>query len=64
MNRGSNDSPLDADSTSGVDTSLIRYLLSLSPLERLTLMERAAKEQALLFEYGRRHREANTPTTR
>lgn len=64
MNHGSNDSPLNADPSNGVDISLILYLLRLSPLERLILMERAAKEQALLFEYGRRHRETDTPPNR
>jgi hypothetical protein len=42
----------------GVDLSLLRYLLQLSPLERLTLMERHARDTQTLYEYGRRHREA------
>jgi hypothetical protein len=42
----------------GVDLSLLRYLLQLSPLERLKLMERHARDTQILFEYGRRHREA------
>jgi hypothetical protein len=45
---------------SGVDVSLIRYMLSLSPLERLRVMERHAHDTLLLMEYGRRAREAAT----
>jgi hypothetical protein len=43
---------------SGVDLSLLRYTLSLSPLERLRLMERHARDTQLLIEYGRRAGEA------
>ena len=42
----------------GVDVSLIRYMLSLSPLERLRVMERHARDTLALMEYGRRAREA------
>jgi hypothetical protein len=42
----------------GVDLSLLRWVLSLPPLERLKLMERHARDPLLLYEYGRRHREA------
>ena len=42
----------------GVDVSLIRYMLSLSPLERLRVMERHAQDTLLLLEYGRRARDA------
>ena len=42
----------------GVDLSLIRYTLSLSPWERLVLMDRHARDTELLMEYGRRSREA------
>jgi len=42
----------------GVDLSLLRYMLRLSPLERLRVMERHARDTELLYEYGRRHREA------
>ncbi|HKI34200.1 MAG TPA: hypothetical protein VKA46_20275 [Gemmataceae bacterium] len=42
----------------GVDLSLLRYTLSLSPLERLRHMERHARDTQLLIEYGRRAREA------
>jgi hypothetical protein len=42
----------------GVDLSLLRYLLQLSPLERLRLMERHARDTQALYDYGRRHREA------
>jgi hypothetical protein len=44
----------------GVDVSLLRWLLSLTPLERLQLMERHARDTRLLNEYGRRGRQ--TPT--
>jgi hypothetical protein len=42
----------------GVDLSLLRYTLSLSPLERLRLMERHARDTQALVEYGRRARKA------
>jgi hypothetical protein len=48
----------------GVDVSLIRYMLSLSPLERVLRMEQRAKECWELYEYGRRHREAESAKTR
>ena len=48
----------------GVDLSLLRYLLSLSPLERLRLMERHARDTRMLNEYGRRHREASSGSSR
>jgi hypothetical protein len=40
----------------GVDVSLLRWILSMSPLERLKLMERQATETRRLNEYGRRSR--------
>jgi hypothetical protein len=48
----------------GVDVSLIRYMLSLSPLERLRVMERHARDTLSLMEYGRRAREAAPPGRR
>jgi hypothetical protein len=48
----------------GVDLSLLRYLLSLSPLERLRLMERHARDTQRLNEYGRRYREASSGSGR
>jgi hypothetical protein len=48
----------------GVDVSLLRYMLSLSPLERVQLMDRAAREALLLMEHGRRHREAQAARNR
>jgi hypothetical protein len=42
----------------GVDITLIKKVLALSPAERLRQMERCARETKLLYEYGRRHREA------
>ena len=44
----------------GVDLSLVHYMLSLSPLKRLQVMERHARDTFLLMEYGRRAREATT----
>jgi hypothetical protein len=41
----------------GVDLTLLRSVLALSPLERLRLMERKAKETRLLNDYGRRSRQ-------
>lgn len=48
----------------GVDLSLLRYLQGLSPWERLILMERHARDTRLLYEYGRKHREATTGQNR
>jgi hypothetical protein len=48
----------------GVDLSLLRYMLELSPLERLRHMERHARDTRMLYEYGRRHREAQAGTDR
>ena len=42
----------------GVDLSLLRYMLSLSPLERLKVMEQHARDTETLHEYGRKHWEA------
>jgi hypothetical protein len=44
----------------GVDLSLLRWLLSKSPLERLQIMERAARDTKKLNEYGRKLREAGS----
>ena len=38
---------------SGVDISLLQYMLRLSPRERLKVMEKHAKDVATLHEYGR-----------
>jgi hypothetical protein len=46
-------------SESGVDLSLLRENLKLTPLERLIRMEEHARNTKLLLEYGRKHREAN-----
>jgi hypothetical protein len=48
----------------GVDLSLLRWMLRLSPLERLQVMERAARDTLILNEYGRRHREASSAADR
>jgi hypothetical protein len=42
----------------GVDVSLIRDLLRLTPRERVLRMSAAARNAFRLYEYGRRHREA------
>ncbi|MHC4179661.1 MAG: hypothetical protein ACYSWU_19285 [Planctomycetota bacterium] len=49
---------------SGVDLSLIRSMLALSPLERLKLMERNARQTRVLNEYGRQHRQARADSSR
>ncbi len=48
----------------GVDVSLLRYMLQLTPLERLTVMERHARDTQLLYEYGRKHRESQAAKLR
>jgi hypothetical protein len=48
----------------GVDLSLLRYMLRLSPLERLKLMEQHAREVQILYEYGQRHRKAQAAPNR
>jgi hypothetical protein len=42
----------------GVDLSLIRYMLSLTPQERADRMSKACRDAYWLYEYGRRQREA------
>jgi hypothetical protein len=49
---------------SGVDLSLIRAMLALSPPERLRQMERSAHQTRVLNEYGRRHRQARADSSR
>lgn len=46
-------------SESGVDLSLLRENLKLTPLERLIRMEQHARNIQVLLEYGRKHREAH-----
>lgn len=48
----------------GVDWSLLRWMLRLSPLERLVVMERHANDTRQLLEYGRKHREAQAAGNR
>jgi hypothetical protein len=43
---------------SGVDRSLLREMLKLTPLERLTKIHRHAQDTLKLLEYGRKHRKA------
>ena len=49
---------------SGVDLSLLRYMLRLTPLQRLIAMERHARDMVILHEYGRRNREAKASSDR
>ena len=44
----------------GVDLSLLRYMLSLTPRERVLRLEKFARDTVKLMEYGRRHREAQS----
>ena len=48
----------------GVDLSLIRNMLALSPWDRLVLMDRHARDTLMLMEYGRRHRESKARSGR
>jgi hypothetical protein len=48
----------------GVDLSLLRQLLRLSPLERLQRAEEHARDMLILYEYGKRHREAKAGSDR
>jgi hypothetical protein len=48
----------------GVDLSLLRYMLQLTPLERLTLMEKHAQDTEILYEHGRKHRESKASSGR
>jgi hypothetical protein len=48
----------------GIDLSLIRENLKLSPLERIRRGENAMDEALMLLEYGRRHREKQIRATR
>ena len=41
----------------GVVLSLIRYMLELSPRERVEQMSKACRDAYWLYQYGRRHRE-------
>ena len=48
----------------GVDLSLIRELLKLSPTERVRRADRARRDALRLMEYGRRYREERARTDR
>jgi hypothetical protein len=48
----------EIESDSGVDRTLLQWMLGLSPLERLQWMEQHARDTEKLLEYGRRHRQA------
>jgi hypothetical protein len=45
-------------SESGVDIGLIKYMLSLTPYERVRRMEQHARDCQTLREYGQRSRQA------
>ena len=47
----------------GVDLSLIRVNLELTPTERLRKADRARRGALRLLEYGRRHREKSAGTS-
>jgi hypothetical protein len=47
----------DKYAETGSDSTLVAHLLSLTPHQRLVLMEQRAHEAQLLHEYGRKHRE-------
>jgi hypothetical protein len=53
--------PIDRDygeqNADGVDLTLLRANLRLTPLERVRKAEKARRDALLLIEYGRRHRE-------
>jgi hypothetical protein len=48
----------------GVDRSLLRWMLGLSPLERLIAMEQHARDTEALLAYGRKHRQAKAAPNR
>ena len=50
-------------SESGVDISLIRHMLSMTPLERVIQMEQRARETLQLMEHVRKSREIGTRST-
>jgi hypothetical protein len=53
--------PIDLDygeqDENGVDLTLIRYLLSLTPRERVEIMNKASRDAYEIYEIGRRNRE-------
>jgi hypothetical protein len=60
--------PIDLDygeqDENGVDLTLIRYMLSLTPRERVIQMNRACRDAYRMFEIGRRNREARSAASR
>jgi hypothetical protein len=60
--------PIDLDygeqDENGVDLTLIRYMLSLTPRERVEKLNRASRDSYELFEIGRRHRETRSTESR
>jgi hypothetical protein len=51
-------------SESGVDRTLLREMLRLTPFERLIKMDQHARHTLELLEYGRKHREATARRSR
>lgn len=49
--------PFPEQNAAGVDLTLIRAMLELTPAERLARSDQATAETLRLMEYGRRHRE-------
>ena len=62
--KGSAERDFGEHDESGVDVSLLRYMLQLTPLERLKVMEKHARDMATLHEYGRKHRETESRSNR
>ena len=57
--RTTHDTAAKAQTTdTGVDLTLLRFMLALTPLERLKHMTKHAGDVAKLLEYGRQHRES------
>jgi hypothetical protein len=56
--------PIDLDygeqDENGVDLTLIRYMLSLTPIQRLRMNDEAAQSALRLMEIGRQNREKQT----
>lgn len=56
--------PFPTQDETGVDLTLLRWTLSMTPHERLLVMERAARDTLRLLEYGRQHREIQARSDR
>jgi hypothetical protein len=56
--------PYGEQDENGTDLSLIRYMLQLTPAERLIRIDEARRGALQLMEYGRRHREESAAASR